>query len=68
MENIYSLGNLINNTGYPLSYDGGESLSILSELYGVKIDGRVIKDFSHVELEPCAAVYGYYVQPFREIL
>lgn len=54
MENIYSLGNLINNTGYPLSYDGGESLSILSELYGVKIDGRVIKDFSHVELEPCA--------------
>ena len=54
MKNIYSLGNLINNTGYPLSYDGGESLSILSELYGVKIDGRVIKDFSHVELEPCA--------------
>lgn len=54
MENIYSLGNLINNTGYPLSYDGGESLSILSELYGVKIDDRVIKDFSHVELEPCA--------------
>lgn len=54
MKNIYSLGNLINNTGYPLSYDGEESLSILSELYGVKIDGRVIKDFSHVELEPCA--------------
>lgn len=54
MENIYSLGNLINNTGYPLSYDGGESLSILSELYGVKINDRVIKDFSHVELEPCA--------------
>lgn len=54
MENIYSLGNLISDAGYPLSYGGEESLSILSELYGVKIDGRVIKDFSHVELEPCA--------------
>lgn len=54
MENIYSLGSLINDAVYPLSYDGGESLSILSKLYGVKIDGRVIKDFSNVELEPCA--------------
>ena len=53
MENIYSLGNLINDAGYPFSYGEGESLSILSKLYGVKIDDRVIKDFSHMELEPC---------------